>query len=43
VLILTSSAISRTVRIRIRECTFSMTFAFWLVDGLPEHWSLSAN
>jgi hypothetical protein len=20
-----------------------MTFAFWLVNGLPEHWSLSAN
>jgi hypothetical protein len=38
------SAISWTVKqgsSRIRERTFSMTFAFRLVDGLSEHWSLS--
>jgi hypothetical protein len=42
----TSSAISQTVKqrsSRIRERTFSVTFAFQLVDGLPERWSLSAN
>jgi hypothetical protein len=39
VLIPTSSAISRIVKqySRIREHTFSMTFAFRLVDRLPEH------
>jgi hypothetical protein len=43
VLIPTSSAIFRTVKrrsSRMRECTFSMTFAFRVVDGLPERWSL---
>jgi hypothetical protein len=46
VLIPTSSAISQMVKrrsSRIRECTFPMIFAFWLVDGLPERWSPSAN
>jgi hypothetical protein len=42
VLIPTSSAISRMIKrrsSRIRERTLSMTYAFQLVDGLPEHWS----
>jgi hypothetical protein len=46
VLIPTSSAISRTVKqrsSRIRERIYSMTFAFRLVDSLPERWSLSSK